>query len=107
MMAFDHVFPELAERERRAIQASVRGGEPATFVFRELYCFEPGCDCRRVVVHAIWVERRCVAATINYAFDPPRRRVEPQCFLDPLNPQGEHAAQLLEVFADMVSTDAA
>src|ERR1041384_3879208 len=56
MMAFDHVFLDVAERESQAIQTTDPRGRPATFVFREFYCADPGCDCRRVLLHVHWVE---------------------------------------------------
>jgi hypothetical protein len=102
MKAFDHVFWEQAKRDARSLIAMDPTGTPATFVIREFYCAEPGCDCRRVMIHLHWFERRQIAATINYAFDPPRRRDEPQISLDPLNPQSEHAPALLEMFTAMI-----
>jgi hypothetical protein len=105
MMAFDDVFFEVAKRESRAIQAVDHRGRPATFLFREFYCADPGCDCRRVVLHVHWVEEKCIAASINYAFEPSRRRDEPQISLDPLNPQGEHAEGLLGLFTKVIQTD--
>jgi hypothetical protein len=105
MMAFDQVFRDVAERESRAIQTTDHRGRPATFLFREFYCADPGCDCRRVVLHVHWVEERCIAASINYAFEASRRRDEPQISLDPLNPQSEHAEALLELFARGIQKD--
>lgn len=107
MMAFDHVFLDVARLESRAIQMTLASGAPATFLFRELYCAVPGCDCRRVVLEALWVERRAVAASINYWFEPSRRRDEPQITLDPMTPQSQHAEVLLEVFTRIVETEPA
>lgn len=105
MMAFDHVFYEVARGDSRAIQAVDQAGSPATFLFREFYCTDPGCDCRRVVLQVHWVEGKRVAATINYAFEPSRRRDEPQIFLDPLNPQTEYSSGLLALFTEMIAKD--
>src|SRR5436190_3406251 len=105
MMAFDHVFMDVARRESRAIQTIDHRGRPATFLFREFYCADPGCDCRRVVLHMHWVEEKCIAASINYAFEPSRRRDEPQISLDPLNPQSEHAEGLLGLFTEVIRKD--
>ena len=105
MMAFDHVFWDVANRESRAIQTTDHRGRPATFLFREFYCADPGCDCRRVLLHLHWVEEKCVAASINYAFEPSRRRGEPQISLDPLNPQSDHAEALLELFTRGILKD--
>lgn len=107
MMPFDHVFTDVAERESRVIQATDRAGTPATFLFREFYCADPGCDCRRVVLHVHWVEEKCIAASINYAFAPSKRRDEPQIYLDPLNPQSEVSEELLALFSEMIGKDRA
>lgn len=105
MMAFDHVFLDVARNESRAIQMKLAGA-PATLLFREFYCTDPGCDCRRVVLLVHWVEGKCIAASINYGFGPPRRGDdEPQIFLDPLNPQSEFSTVLLAVFTEIVSSD--
>lgn len=105
MMAFDHVFWEIARSESRAIQTIDHRRRPATFLFREFYCADPGCDCRRVVLHMHWVEEKRIAASINYAFEPSRRRDEPQISLDPLNPQSEDAEDLLGLFTDVIRKD--
>lgn len=107
MMAFDHVFLDVARRESRAIQTTDSRGKPATLLFREFYCAEPGCDCRRVVLHVHWAEEERIAASINYAFEPSRRRDEPQISLDPLNPQSEHSEALLALFTEMIGKDRA
>src|ERR1041384_8360431 len=105
MMAFDHVYLEVARRESRAITTTSRAGVVATLLFREFYCTEPGCDCRRVILHVHWVEENRIAASINYAFDRSRRRDEPQISLDPLNPQSEISDDVLAIFCDMIASD--
>lgn len=105
MMAFDHVFLEVARTEGRAIQVTDRAGKSATFLFREFYCTDPGCDCQRVVLHVHWVEEKRVAASINYGFRPSRRRDEPQISLDPLNPQSERSEELLRMFSELLVKD--
>jgi hypothetical protein len=105
MMAFDHVFGEVARRDSRALRTVDDRGAPATFVFQEYYCTDPGCDCRRVLLHLHWVEHQRVAASINYAFEPSKRRGEPQISLDPLNPQSEHSESLLALFTEVIATE--
>jgi len=39
------------------------------FIFRGLYCTDRGCDCRRVLLQIVSVERHEVVATINYGFE--------------------------------------
>lgn len=108
MMAFDHVFLEIARTESRAIHTlDAAGATNGTFLFREFYCTDPGCDCRRVILQVHWVEKQQVAATINYAFEPSRRRDEPQFYLDPLNPQSDASDALLGLFEKVIATDPA
>ena len=108
MMAFDHVFLELARNESKAVHTvNAAGAVTGTFLFREFYCNDPGCDCQRVILRVHWVEQSEIAATINYAFMRPKRRDEPQLALDPLNPQSEIADHLLGLFEQLIATDAA
>jgi len=49
-------FPEIAERETRTvrIQSDSEFDLPAgNYTFVELYCTDPGCDCRRVMFHVV------------------------------------------------------
>ncbi|MGD9973531.1 MAG: hypothetical protein AB7S77_10750 [Desulfatirhabdiaceae bacterium] len=48
---FFKLFPEIAERETRAVtilDTAKFNLPPATYSFIEMFCDEPGCDCRRV-----------------------------------------------------------
>lgn len=111
MLAFDVLYPEVARNEARAITTLDAAGAPAaTLVFREMYCNEPRCDCRRVILLVHHVERQRLAATINYAFEPPEPphdKYEHQVFLDPLNPQSELADAVLDLFIKMIANDGA
>jgi hypothetical protein len=96
MTRFGLLFPELAEQETR----SARVSEPLPpedpfhlpadeYGFDESYCFERGCDCRRVMINVVACDAREHMATINHAFDRPGKDdpVPEQTFLDPLNRQ--------------------
>lgn len=110
MMAFDFIFPDLAQQEARTFLISGDGDLPAgAYVFREFYCEQTRCDCRRVLLHVHWAEGDEIAASISYAFDPPDHpyRVEEQIFLDPLNPQTSKADTLLWMFEEMIAHDSA
>ena len=110
MMPFDNVFPDIARNEARAILAPEADALPrGTYLFRELYCNEPNCDCRRVLLHVHWVEGKRIAATINYAFEPskPPFDDEPQTFLDPMNPQSDSSEVLFDMFQEMIESDRA
>lgn len=106
MMLFDHVFPDVAGRDRSAIHTVDREGAKATFVLLEFYCTDPGCDCRRVVIQMNWVEGKRIVATISHAFERPRPSDGPQTFLEPFGPQSERSHMLLELFQDFVKRDA-
>jgi hypothetical protein len=49
------------------------------------------------------VEGRRIAASINYAFQKPRRGDEPQMFLDPMNPQSEMAEAILALYTQVLA----
>ena len=108
MMAFDVLFPELAKNECRTLRPINNPDLPAaTFLFRERYCADLGCDCRRVLLEVWWAERREQVATINYGFEPakPPFDDEPRVFLDPMNPQSHLSAALQGLFETMMEND--
>lgn len=110
MMPFDTIFPDIAENEIRFIRVRERDNLPqGDYLFREFYCNEPACDCRRVLLQVYWVKGKRVVATINYSFEPPRPPLddELQIFLDPLNPQTELADVLFDMFVEMIENDRA
>ncbi|HVJ90548.1 MAG TPA: SEC-C metal-binding domain-containing protein [Labilithrix sp.] len=110
MMPFDTIFPDIAKNEARVIRALDHDELPrGTYVFRELYCNEPNCDCRRALVQVYWAEGKRVAATVNYAFEPPKAPFadEPQIFLDPMNPQSDSSSVLFDMFKEMIAADRA
>jgi hypothetical protein len=105
MLPFDVLFPDLAQRESFAIEAVDNEGEPETaFVFRELYCPDRGCDCRRVMLQVSLADDDEVVATIGYSFDAQRtkRLGIPQIMLDPLNTQSDLSNTVLELFTRLV-----
>jgi len=58
-LAFDTYFPEIARKETRCIQIfddpELIGDQ---FILMELFCDEPKCDCRRVMLNVISENRR-------------------------------------------------
>ena len=115
MMPFDSVFHDVANKETRTLQvtsaANVPGLPVGDYMLRELYCNEPRCDCRRVLLHVHWDDLRGpVVASINYAFDPPAEddwmaQEEGQIFLDPMNPQSRLSEPLFDVVWRMIGND--
>lgn len=91
MTPFDLLFPEIAREDSPVFSLP---GDPTSYVFREVFCSERNCDCRRVVVLANDVERDETAAIIHFAFGR-TSRIE----LDSYGPTGPLAHELLEVFA--------
>jgi hypothetical protein len=85
--------------------------------FLELYCDDPACDCRRVV---LFVSSRLtlprVLATISYGWESPafyEKTLRDKLLamessgasLDPYNEQSEYSVALLDVFINVVLTD--
>lgn len=105
MTAFDEVFAEVAKREYAAFALRVQRKGPEThFVFRELFCSRPRCDCRTVVILAVQADRRHVGAVIHYSFDPPKAKNQPQVFLDP-STEGPVAEALRSAFEEHIRSE--
>lgn len=108
MLPFDLLFPDLARSEALFIEVADKRSRPAALlVFREFYCNDPGCDCRRVILHAVVAGQQRIVAGIGYGFEPskPPFHDEPQIFLDPLNPQSELSDVVLDVFTKLVESE--
>ncbi len=109
LMNFDHIFPEIAADETRSLMVSGGSSQSKlpsdTYMLREFYCVERGCDCRRVILHVVGLDagRGKTLASISYGFD--RKGKEPGPFLDPLNPQSKHADELLNLVSDTALAD--
>ncbi len=112
MIPFMERFPEVGARETRSVTVPPRQDLPeGEYGFVELYCDEPGCDCRRVMIDVLrpetgWSE---VWATISYGWESldfyrkwggahsdPIEMKGP--YLDPLNLQTQHSPALLNLF---------
>jgi hypothetical protein len=112
MTPFMERFPELGAQETRSAtvtgQLDLPDGE---YGFIEFYCNEPGCDCRRVMIEVLRPETGWskIWASISYGWeslDFYKKRGGPSIdpgeikgpYLDPLNPQTEYSAALLDLF---------
>jgi hypothetical protein len=106
-------FPELGARETRALRVSGRKELPdGDYGFLELYCDEPGCDCRRVMIDVLREDTEDkIWATLNYGWEnlefyrqwgrcssDREARAMKGPVLDPLNPQTQYSRVLLERF---------
>ncbi len=108
MSDFYQLFPKLAETELRTATfepGSSTGLPGGRYGFVEAYCDGMGCDCRRVMIGVYSEQERGYVAHINLGFDSDDEMAGP--FLDPLDPQGPHAEELLAFFTDMINRDPA
>ena len=63
-------FPDIAERETRSlIVLDDPDLPPDTYALTELYCDEPGCDCRRVMFNVFADGRKEFVAVIAYGWE--------------------------------------
>jgi hypothetical protein len=120
MEAFDVICHEIAMAEMQVCKAPGLSalGLPTRYLLREVYCTEPGCDCRRVLVYFIAdAERLQVAACINYGWEteefyrkwsghPELAREMTGATLEPFGEQGPHAERFLRVFNQVVQDPA-
>ena len=108
MMPFDMLFTELASREVGIVYAHQDHRLPdGTYLFREFYCIDTGCDCRRVDLRVFNVETSEQVASLQYVLAsageaPPS---EGRIALDFLNPQTPLSQTLLWVFGQLLEWD--
>ena len=122
MIHFHTRFPELAARETRCVHVLVPGGPlpVGEYGFIELYCEEPGCDCRRTLLLVTTAKDPAKSlATINFGWesvefytrwlhgDAEAGRESTDATLDPFHPQSQLADLLLAVFRSELMTDPA
>ncbi len=118
MVPFVERFPVVGARETRSVTVTNRQDLPAgEYGFLELYCDEPGCDCRRVMIDVLRPETGWskIWATISYGWESldfymewggahsdPLEMKGP--YLDPLNPQTEYSSALLNLFRYLIQS---
>ena len=122
MYPFSARFPDVAAHETRVIELPyAQGGIPAgVYGFLELYCDDPTCDCKRVLLQVRPEhDPEKVLATINYGWedltfytqwmsgDQAAGRDITEASLDPLNPQTQYAQAFLRIFRAVVLQDKA
>jgi len=119
MTPFFQRFPERGVQETRSVTITGRSDLPdGDYGFIELYCDEPHCDCRRVMVVVLRSDTgwKQFWATINYGWEsrefylqwagaPKGDRGPWQGpFLDPLATQTRYAPALLELFKALLQS---
>jgi hypothetical protein len=120
---FDEHFLELAESETRVITISPGGvsGLPGdSYVFRELFCNERGCDCRRVFFSVVSESQKRTEAIVAYGWETKAfyakwmgntdlaTLVEMQGpILNPGSPQSPLAPAILQLIEEVLLKDSA
>jgi hypothetical protein len=116
---FHDYFPALAERETRSIaivnEANPWSLPPNEYAFMEMFCDEPGCDCRRVFFFVLSPQGPKPLAVIAYGWEKLRfykhwlRHLGPELARDlkgpTLNhgsPQSKLAPSLLQLVEDVL-----
>lgn len=116
-------FPEIAELETRTVKVLQRlpsGLAPGDYSLLEMFCDEPGCDCRRVMFYIVSSRTNGVEAMVAYGWESRDFYVKWMGDDDPhviddlqgpvLNlgsPQSKHAPAILELIETVVLQDEA
>lgn len=94
LVPFVRLFPRQAAEETRVLTTRDFPGLPDDeYGLLEVYCPDPSCACRRVMLSVLGRHQRAILATISYGFDREGAMAGP--FLDPLNPQTKYAETVL------------
>lgn len=116
------LLPDVARAETRSLLLPRPDGTLGDgFTFMEMFCNEPGCDCRRVIVRvALTNDLNRVLANISYGWEPDSFYRKWASFplddddlaelrgpgLMRLNPQSEHADEMLSLFQELLEDNA-
>lgn len=110
LVSFFDIEPDIAADETRSFVippgsiTDVPAGEYGLF---ELYCPVPACDCRRVSLRVRKRGDPAPWATISHAFVGGDLSASGETtYLEPLERQGQHAAQLLAFVDELLGADA-
>jgi hypothetical protein len=118
---FHEYCPEIAERETRSITILENAQfklPPADYGFVEMFCNEPGCDCRRVMLNVFSSIDEKPKAVIAYGWEKKRfyvkwfRNTDPTVIkdlmgpvLNKMSPQSDLAPELLILFKKVLLKD--
>jgi len=116
-------FPKIAEREVRTltvVRSLDNGLPPGEYTFMEMFCDEPGCDCRRVFFYVVSSRLEGLEAVIAYGwedlafYDRWLTMSSPELVAElkgPVlnlgSPRSEYAEQILEAFEQLLLPDQA
>ena len=120
---FHSLFPDIAERETRTVTLLDHSSfnlPPAHYSFLEMFCDEPGCDCRRVFFSVVSSLQNNILAVIawgweNREFYTKWMGENDPCIINDLigpalniaSPQSNHAPALLDLFRKVLLQDTA
>jgi hypothetical protein len=120
---FYNHFSEIAESETRTVTVPERSEfnlPPAHYSFLEMFCDEPGCDCRRVFFSVVSSLQKDIQAVITWGWekrefyakwmgddDPHIIRDLMGPALNLASPQSNYAPALLDLFRNVLLKDAA
>jgi hypothetical protein len=120
---FHSRLPKVAERETRSVTLfdhSEFNLPPADYAFLEMFCDEPGCDCRRVFFSVISSHDEDIKAVIAWGWEEQvfyttwLRDSDPNVIkelmgpaLNSASPQSDLAPALLKVFQKLLLPDTA
>ena len=112
---FHDLFPKMAEAETRTITVfadrSKTGLPPGEYAFCEMFCNEPGCDCRRVFFYVMASFRKRCEAVIAWGWESPQFYAnwfhddDPQIIADLMGPVlniGSPQSELARPILDLV-----
>ena len=118
---FHSRFPDVAERETRTvtvIDSSDFNLPPAHYSFLEMFCDEPGCDCRRVFFSVVSSLQKDIQAVIAWGWEEREFYIkwmgddDPHIINDLIgpalnlaSPQSELAPALLDLFRNVLLQD--
>jgi len=119
---FHNHFPKIAERETRTVTVldfSTFNLPPADYTFLEMFCDEPGCDCRRIFLSVVSSLQKNIVAVITWGWEKREFYVkwmgddEPLIIRDLIgpalnlaSPQSNLAPALLDLFRNVLLKDA-
>lgn len=121
---FHDLFPAMAEAETRSI--SVFGDDSETglpdghYAFYEMFCDEPGCDCRRVIFYVVSSFRQDPVAVVAWGWEKPEfyarwlHNPDPETvaeligpILNYFSPQTDLSEPILDLVRDVLLQDSA
>ncbi|RMH53511.1 MAG: hypothetical protein D6685_15650 [Bacteroidetes bacterium] len=122
-VSFHEFFPEIAERETRIVTlfgASPYRLPPGQYALFEMYCDEPGCDCRRVFFSVVSSCSGSTEAIVAYGWEPAgfyaswANEDDPELIrqlkgpvLNLASPQSVHAPEILRLIREILAEDPA